>query len=325
MRTTVRTTGLLALAALLTATADAGVAVAEPGGGAPADQGDQAADALRWQEIPGAGAKATGVLARDGVLTLAAGHSREPGYYTFPARRLARAVNRIEVKLTADKPQGAAVEVRGVTPAGWWAEWQPLAEGRAVVAPFATDRIQVRVVLTRGAAVSGVALSADSAPAGTAPTVTMAAEAPTFRVPATREGLVGRTTANGHVIVPNDHFVALPSPRALNADDQTREYKVRVCNPRNGRCVEEPVWDVGPWNEKDDYWNPSNVREMWQDLPQGKPEATAAYYQGYNNGRDDRGRRVTNPSGIDLADGTWASLGMTGNDPVDVTYLWKAS
>src|SRR3954470_2035584 len=38
----------------------------------------------------------------------------------------------------------------------------------------------------------------------------------TFRVFATREGLVGGRTSSGHVITPNDHFVALPSPKALN-------------------------------------------------------------------------------------------------------------
>jgi hypothetical protein len=273
---------LVALAALVAATADAGVAMAEPAA---------VTDAVRWQETPG-------------VPT--------DGYYTFPVRSLAQPVNRVSAEVT-----GAEVEVRAVTPAGRWTEWQ----STHTVAPFTTTRVQARLVADDGAKVSRVSLTADTAPATTA----AVRAAPTYRVPATREGLVGRRTANGHVIQPNDHFVALPSRRALNADDQTRDYKVRVCNPRNGKCVEEPVWDVGPWNTRDDYWNPSNVRQNWQDLPQGKPEATAAYYQDYNNGHDQFGREVSNPSGIDLADGTWASLGMTGNDAVDVTYLWKAA
>src|SRR2546421_12141395 len=42
---------------------------------------------------------------------------------------------------------------------------------------------------------------------------TLAAESQ--RIFATREGLVGHTTANGHVIQPNDHFAALPSGTAL--------------------------------------------------------------------------------------------------------------
>src|SRR5438105_4092826 len=43
----------------------------------------------------------------------------------------------------------------------------------------------------------------------------------------TREGLVGGTTANGHIIVPNDHFAALPSRRALSTNFG-HEREVRV-------------------------------------------------------------------------------------------------
>src|SRR3982751_62566 len=38
----------------------------------------------------------------------------------------------------------------------------------------------------------------------------------TFKVYATREGLVGHTTANGHVVTASDHFVSLPSTRSLS-------------------------------------------------------------------------------------------------------------
>src|SRR5512144_927394 len=146
-------------------------------------------------------------------------------------------------------------------------------------------------------------------------------QALTYTVYATREGLVGGTTANGHVIQPNDHFVALPSSRALSPRDSHR-YSVRVCNPTTGQCETAPVWDVGPWNVNDDYWNPASQREAWQDLPQGKPEAQAAYQDGYNGGRDGSGRRVTNPAGIDLADGTFSAIGLTDNGYVRVTFLW---
>jgi hypothetical protein len=143
----------------------------------------------------------------------------------------------------------------------------------------------------------------------------------TYRVYATREGLVGGTTANGHVIVPRDHFVALPSRRALSPRGSST-YSVRVCAD-NGRCEIAPVWDVGPWNTRDDYWNPSATRQNWQDLPQGTSEAQAAYQNGYNGGKDQNGRRVTNPAGIDLADGTfWDGLGLTNNAWVTATYLW---
>lgn len=143
------------------------------------------------------------------------------------------------------------------------------------------------------------------------------------RIFATREGLVGRTTANGHKIVTRDRFVALPSRRAL-CTNGGYQYQVRVSY--NGRTVTAPVWDVGPWNIKDDYWNPSSQRQMFQDLPQGKPEAQAAYLEGYNGGKDDRGRRVANPAGIDLADGTfWDDLKLGTNSWINVEYLWVES
>jgi hypothetical protein len=143
----------------------------------------------------------------------------------------------------------------------------------------------------------------------------------TYRVYATREGLVGQTTANGHVIQHNDHFVALPSHRGLSPKGSHR-YSVRVRNPRTGRSEVAPVWDVGPWNTNDDYWHPSSQREAWRDLPQGTPEAQSAYQHGYNGGKDGSGRHVSNPAGIDLADGTFAAIGMTDNGFVEVTYLW---
>jgi hypothetical protein len=142
-----------------------------------------------------------------------------------------------------------------------------------------------------------------------------------FRVYATREGLVGGTTANQHVITPRDHFVALPSRQALSPRGSNK-YSVKVCAD-NGRCETAPVWDVGPWNTTDDYWKPSISRQRWNDLPQGKPEAQAAYQDGYNGGKSGKGKQVTNPAGIDLADGTfWDGLGLTNNAWVTVTYLW---
>jgi len=149
------------------------------------------------------------------------------------------------------------------------------------------------------------------------PTVASSAS---YTVFATRIGLVGYRTANGHVIQSHDHFVALPSTKVL-CSNGGHEFEVRITY--KGRSVVAPIWDVGPWNTKDDYWNPPQQREMWNDLPQGMPEAQAAYQNGYNGGKDQFGRTVTNPAGIDLADGTfWDDLGMTDNDWVTVEFLW---
>ena len=144
----------------------------------------------------------------------------------------------------------------------------------------------------------------------------------TYRVYATREGLVGARTANGHIIQSRDHFVALPASSALNANDSTYTYTVNLSNPANGRSVNNvPVWDVGPWNIKDNYW--AAHRTEFATLARGTPEAQAAYLNGFNGGLDDSGRAVQNPAGIDLADGTfWDDLGMAGNGYIDVTYNW---
>ncbi len=142
----------------------------------------------------------------------------------------------------------------------------------------------------------------------------------TLKVYATREGLVGHYTANGHKVVANDHFVSLPSATTLSAKG-TNYYSVRVCSVANGRCAYEPVWDVGPWNTHDDYW--ATRRMGWPKVPKGEPESQAAYQSGYNGGRDQFGRKVLNPAGIDLADGTIRDgLGLSSSGWVNVTYLW---
>ncbi|MFF5179166.1 hypothetical protein ACFY2Q_14200 [Micromonospora sp. NPDC000316] len=236
-------------------------------------------------------------------------------------RTLARPATRVRAELTADVPAGATVEVqvRGWRVSGW-TEWRAATAGAVFDRPV--KQVQTRVVLTAPnggatATVRGVQLTADA-------TAAVAAATPgrTYRVYATRIGLVGEVTANGRTVQPRDHFAALPSRRGLSPLN-TGDYTVRVCTTTGSRCEYAPVWDVGPWNTRDDYWNPAAVRENWKNLPQGRPEAQAAYQSGYNGGRDQFGRTVLNPAGIDLADGTfWDGLKLTTNSWVDVAYLW---
>ncbi|KAB1931944.1 hypothetical protein F8271_25920 [Micromonospora sp. ALFpr18c] len=236
-------------------------------------------------------------------------------------RTLSRPATRIRAQVTADVPAGATVEaqVRGWRVSGW-TEWRAATAGAVFDRPV--SRVQSRVVLTAPAGgatatVRGVQLTADATAAVSAATPGL-----TYRVYATRIGLVGELTANGRTVQPRDHFVALPSRRGLSPLN-TGDYTVRVCTTTGSRCEYAPVWDVGPWNTRDDYWNPSAVRENWKNLPQGRPEAQAAYQSGYNGGRDQFGRTVLNPAGIDLADGTfWDGLQLTTNAWVDVAYLW---
>jgi hypothetical protein len=141
----------------------------------------------------------------------------------------------------------------------------------------------------------------------------VAAAPVTVRLWATREGLVGKTTAGGHLVTPDDHFVALPSRKALNRS---------VIVSYHGKSVTAPVLDIGPWNRDDAWWEVGGARGQFADLPRFVPEAWAAYENGYNGGRDATGRYVTFPAMIDLSDGVYADLGMQKADWVDATLTW---
>jgi len=294
---------------------------------------DAAGNSGSWRaDLSVTGGDDVNVAAANGGLTLqnarwrpAAQTAGSEGALLSAERQLSSPVNRVEAQISADTPAGTAVEVdvRGRSGADDWTEWTPA--GTALSRPVTV--VQTRIILSGNGSdarptVRDVALTGTLGPQARA----LTASAPlTYTVYATREGLTGGTTANGHVIAANDHFVALPSGKALSPKG-TGNYSVRVCRTDNSRCEYAPVWDVGPWNTKDDYWNPSSVRSEYKDLPQGQPEAYAAYHNGYNGGRDDLGYKVGNPAGIDLADGTFGSgVGLGDNGNVKVSYLWTGS
>ncbi|KDN20169.1 hypothetical protein [Amycolatopsis rifamycinica] len=301
--------------------------------GAPA-QAATAPDGTQWTaDLSSVDSDDVNVTGAGGTLTLAdaAWHrtarvfAGSEGSLTTAEHRLGSPVNRVSAELTADTPKGTSVDVdvRGRTGVHDWTEWTPA----GTTLKSTVSEVQVRISLhtsTDGVrpSVRSVALSADSAPQVNALT---AGTELTYKVYGTREGLPGGTTANGHVITSRDHFVALPSGKGL-APKGTGNYSVRVCRTDGSKCEYAPVWDVGPWNEQDDYWNPASVRTKFKDLPQGQPEAYAAYYNGYNGGKSGLGYKVQNPAGIDLADGVfWDGLGMSDNGNVNVTYLWTGS
>lgn len=146
---------------------------------------------------------------------------------------------------------------------------------------------------------------------------------------ATREGLVGFTTANGHVIEPRDHFVALPYTEVLSSEGGS-EFQVELSY--NGRVVIAPVWDLGPWNVHDNYWAADEKREIYDHLFSGGqygglapyiPQAQAAFEDNFNSGMSEFDALVKNPAGIDLADGTfWDDLELTDNAWIRVRFLW---
>ena len=263
---------------------------------------------------------------RDADLSPASvGNGRGYASELLAAHRVDAAVDRVFADLRADVPAGArvVVDVRGRAADGTWTEWREAAAGAPAELPRAVTQVQARLTLwdaAHGASpvVHGLRLTADDGGHRSGHRSAASATAFAARVYATREGLVGGTTANGHVIQSNDHFVALPSRRGLSPNG-SGQYSVRVCGPSS--CETAPVWDVGPWNTHDDYWNTD--REQWGDLARGVPEAQAAYQNGYNGGRDEFGRQVANPAGIDLADGTFHDIGLNDNGWVTVTYLWS--
>ncbi|WP_433698456.1 hypothetical protein [Nocardiopsis sp. CA-288880] len=268
------------------------------------------------------------------------------GLATFPEQALDGPTDSVDVRVRADGDvEHLLAEVRGVRPDGMWTEWYPApGSGGRVTLPEDVTQVQLRVEVEGGdTALTGLrvrplASSAgrpgggerDGGAHGARP-----AEPFSARLFATRIGLVGGTTANGHTVRKDDHFVALPSRRGL-ATRGGGEYTVRVCttgaldpgdkNATPGhepRCAYLPVWDVGPWNTGDDHWNED--RESWNDLERGRPQAEAAYTDGYNGGLDGFGRKVRNPAGIDLADGAFREgLQLPTNAWVDVDYLWTA-
>ena len=85
------------------------------------------------------------------------------------------------------------------------------------------------------------------------------------------------------------------------------------------------VREVGPYNEDDNYWDSataSNPRRMFTDLALGEPEAEAAKLRGYNDGKDQFGRVVNQPAGVDLTKEVAAQLRLAPqqNDWVWVRY-----
>lgn len=261
---------------------------------------------------------------------------RVSGHFVGALQPLAGPAAAVQVTArTEPAPAGELwLEVRGQGADGRLSEWIEAPSGSTVSLPWPARAVQYRATLLAMAAdagpvLRGVELRPLAAAAGEVGALLVATPAPragavgpaTYRVYSTRIGLIGGRTANGHIIGPADQFAALPSRRAL-ATKGGAEYQVRVAY--KDRSIVVPVWDIGPWNVRDNYWETPARRDMWNDVPRGQPQAAAAYYDAYNAGRDGFGRRVLSPAGLDLSDGAFAALGMTQSDWVTVTLLWQA-
>lgn len=276
------------------------------------------------------------------------GNWADYGMYTSQSKRFDEPFNNLDVSWTGQQPSGTSIEVDvRVSPDNQnWTLWQTLDTSGQTASFGASNAFlyaQYRARLFSDAAgktpsLGDIKLEAnrrDLNNVGTASYFSLsnitsdspaaqAVSAPTYNVFATREGLVGGRTANGHIIQEHDHFVSLPSWTALN-DLGESKYMVKITTP-SGRSAVAPVMDVGPWNFKDNYWH--NPRNEFKDLPVGVPQAEKAYYEDHNGGLNESGVPVGNPSGIDIGDGTyWDDLGLTGGSAgkLDITFLWEGS
>jgi hypothetical protein len=248
------------------------------------------------------------------------------GLFISPAQQLSSPARALRVDYDALVPSGTALrlDVRMSEDGSQWSSWEPdIADGSIVQFSQAGQFAQYRLTLLGSAQTSPKVRQIDLSAVrdgGIPLAFAQDAEqiAPTYKIHATRMGMIGGRTANGHRIVPRDHFVSLPSWRSLSSKGG-HEYQVRITY--NGRSSVAPVWDVGPWNVSDNYWDVE--RQKYKDLARGYPEDHAAYFDGYNGGWAEKGK-VSFPTAIDVGDGVWwDDLGIKGDRAiVEVTFLW---
>jgi hypothetical protein len=121
------------------------------------------------------------------------------------------------------------------------------------------------------------------------------------RVLATREGLVGSTTASGYTIQGGSWFVALPSRKALGKVVRlwlAKDTQFDIRPPQGAPYLTAPVLDVGPWNTHDD------------DYVFGLARPLAELGQSLSS-------QGTNKAGIDLSNAVFTAIGLTTNG-----YVW---
>ncbi len=246
------------------------------------------------------------------------------GFYLAAPQLFSMPIFAVRLTYTATVPIGSAVQIdlRTSTDGQTWSAWETdLTNGAIIDFPGGVRQTQYRARLL-GTQAARPQLHAVQVQPVAAPARFHALSddvAPTYRIRATRLGMIGGRTANGHIIRPRDRFVALPSWRSLSSRGG-HEYQVRITY--KGRSVVAPVWDVGPWNTRDDYW--SVQRERFPELRRGWPQDHAAYFERHNGGYAEKGY-VRFPTAMDVGDGIWwDDLGIVGDQAeVEVTFLWE--
>jgi hypothetical protein len=146
-----------------------------------------------------------------------------------------------------------------------------------------------------------------------------AASSETYMVSNLKRGLRCKVFATQYVGY-TEREVALPH-RNLKLGRQPR---VRIWRVSGGPSVGPRVKEVGPWNTYDNYWVRNKDRTMYERVPRCKPQAQVAYYQNFNKGKDEFGREVLNPAGVDLTPDVAGSMGLKKyqNSWVWVRFPW---
>ncbi len=104
--------------------------------------------------------------------------------------------------------------------------------------------------------------------------------------------------------------------------------RVKITDIRKGTSAMAPVKETGPWNTQDDFWRTKPDRSMWNDLPRCLPQAEAAFFDNYNRGKDQFGREVGNPAGVDITPAVarrmdvWRKMQRRGLVRVRIHFLW---
>ncbi|CAA9566593.1 MAG: hypothetical protein AVDCRST_MAG73-4240 [uncultured Thermomicrobiales bacterium] len=179
----------------------------------------------------------------------------------------------------------------------------------------------------------------------------------TYRITATRQGMVGGVTSSGYTIPANSNHVSLPGctqrscPWLQSGAVDVRwgtqtlcgtNCYVRITNPLTNKCIVSPVEDNGPWFNLDDWWKPTAERRL-NNLPttvnilaQGYTGVDAAWNGldvGYGiasngKGNTNKGYPPGNRAAIDIGDGAWNAIGLDWNagiiNGVVVTMLWQS-
>ncbi len=103
-----------------------------------------------------------------------------------------------------------------------------------------------------------------------------------------------------------------------------RQPRIHIRRVHGGPRVRTRVKEVGPWNTYDNYWMREKDRTMFKRVPRCKPEAQVAYYQNFNRGKDEFGRKVLNPAGVDVTPAVARGMGLEEyqNAWVHVRFRW---